>query len=440
MMGRRRSPRIRQFKTTMKVGVSSAGPNQTWIDLSYDGLLVSQSNHKLPSGSWSGGGNFYKVTSRYDHGPVGPVTSWYRVGTTVYGFVRGCNNAPAGGFPSNWIAIPTNGSLPPSTFPLWSSKYSELAALYATGYKRARPGNPQASLGQFLVELRDLPRIPLKGVWGIAKSGAFRDIPSVFLRSLGAFRALGHEYLNYEFGWKPFVNDLRKVYYLWQQIDKEMARIVRENGRGVHRRARLENSETSSTKNLTSPYAYAWTSTAPPNIFMNPGSVGTWTVKRKTTSWFVGKFTYWIPDVSSSLWDARARLALFGALPTPELLWEVLPWSWLIDWFANVGDVISNVSTNAVDNLVCKYSYVMQHVQHEQRAHMYTWHEQQTKTPTNDREWDSCNHSFWSQLYWESKARVGGNNPYGLDVQLTSLSTRQLAILAALGITRGLVR
>jgi hypothetical protein len=251
------------------------------------------------------------------------------------------------------------------------------------------------------------------------------------------FRALGPEYLNVVFGWQPFVKDLKEVYSLWQRIDKEMATLIRNNGRGIRRKRVLTNEDSSTLTEAVYPYPFANVFGAPPTWTTGTSLVRSTTRTQKKV-WYSACYTYWIPDVTSSAWTLRARLALFGAFPTPELIWEVMPWSWLIDWFGNAGDVIANISPTAVD-YVCRYSFIMEHVR-------------TTVTHTCDTSWDTKiipmfdinipggNHRFASITKTETKLRSGGGNPFGLGVTLTSLTSRQLAILAALGLSRSSVR
>jgi len=263
---------------------------------------------------------------------------------------------------------------------------------------------------------------------------------------LGWFRSLGNEYLNIEFGSLPFVRDLQQVYQLMKNVDKKMAQIVRDNGRGVRRKAVLSDTSTVQllrAGSVAARFLFVFEQPALGSSFTP--STTTYQEFRTTTEkvWFSAAYRYWIPDVTSWGWNTRARLALFGALPTPELLWEVMPWSWLIDWFSNVGDVVANVSTNAVDNLTFLYSFIMRETKVEHVGISITSiapKDQVYNILTGDI--DHCpgyNHEFRSVEVTHIKRRLGGGNPFGLGVQLPSLSGRQLAILAALGISRGAV-
>jgi hypothetical protein len=392
----------------------------------YHALLMSQTHHRLPNGGWSGGGPFYCWKRSIIHSTGRFTARWH--GLLYDNYLAG---VVGGGFPS------TLGKPVPPTV---KATMSDTESHFAAGWKRARPGNPVAGLGQFIVELRDLPQFPFSGAFKAGKipwKVPIQDVPRLLKNRLEQFRNLGSEYLNIQFGWVPFVSDLRKMYNLWHDIDKRMAKIVRENGKYIRRRATVENETTTSQGQWTYSTAYAYVNGGPANIFEGTGK--TWyrlTSTRRERVWFSGSFRYYIPDIGSSEWDRRARLALFGAYPTPELLWNVLPWSWLIDWFANVGDVISNASTNAVDNLTARYSYIMKHVTETIEARVDTYHRSYVSAITDSFVPPPIS-PITSTFSEESKSRSGGGNPFGLNVSLPSLSGYQLGILAALGISKG---
>lgn len=424
--------RVPKVRTNLGFIHWSSGPAIV-RDWDTEALLVSQPHWKIHDGTWSGGGPFYVWKRKVNHTSK-PMT-FVRLDNVWSGRSAGC--AGSGIYPDI-------SSKPPafiSSMPSFAVASSGLSGKYATGYKRARPGNPVAGVGQFIAELRDLPKIPLKGIWTVP----ITQLPRVLLSKLQDFRNLGSEYLNVAFGWKPFVKDLQDMYNLWKSIDKRMAEIIRNNGRYIRRRAEVENDE-SSTSNVWEynvPYAGCFN---PPPGWPVGKSIVTRRAVTKTHIWFVGAFRYYIPDVGSSLWDARARAALFGALPTPELLWNVLPWSWLVDWFANIGDIVSNASSNAVDNLTTRYSFIMKHVTETLEYTCQCIHSgEHVEGPgppywNVSKDWDSNEFTYTSRQVTETKVRLGGGNPFGLDVQLGSLSAYQLSILTALGLSRGLVR
>lgn len=394
-------------------------------------LIVSKDHRRLRNGAWDGGGPFYVhkfaqanrdmldlVEYSYGHKYV------YRMGGV------------------GWYTMPVWSTVPKEA-PSWESVYTDLQSHYPTGRARTLPGAPVANLGQFLVELRDLPQTPgRKFLYN--KGDLFRglprlaDLPKRALHHITNFRNLGSEYLNVVFGWKPFVSDLRKLYNYQRLMDDAFAKLVRENGKGIRRRATLESDTVSDvyTKAYTQPYAGLLS--GKPYRYSGKSFVR---VQRtvKTEVWYAARYQYFIPEenLQSSQWTKKAKLALMGGYPSPELLWEVMPWSWLIDWFTNFGDVASNLSYHPAENLISNYSFVMKHVKEETVATCHVSHPAQNSQYITVEAQD---HTFRSIYKSEVKSRAGGANPFGLDVSWNSLTPYQLSIVAALGLSRGLFK
>jgi hypothetical protein len=50
---------------------------------------------------------------------------------------------------------------------------------------------------------------------------------------------------------------------------------------------------------------------------------------------------------------------MFGFQPTPSLIYNLTPWTWLIDYFTNLGDLYDNLSRGVEDRLIAEYFYLM---------------------------------------------------------------------------------
>lgn len=283
----------------------------------------------------------------------------------------------------------------------------DMTAKGTKGWAMFKPGNPVVDMGQFVAELRDLPRLPLQ--------------------RLRAFRDLGSEYLNVEFGWKPFLSDLKGLYNTYRSYERRIAQLRQHAGRkGVRRGGTISSVNdvvtTQYDNDRTVIYPTLVTSLyGPSNRFR--------ATKTETTGsryWFSGKFRYYVPPLPNSEWDRRATAALFGVEPTPRLLYEVLPWSWLVDWFSSLGAMVNNLSTNAVDNLAADYAFVMCHT-------YYTMVFDASGSMKNYPNYENVSCSTTNVV--ETKVRQRAS-PFGFGLELPSFSTRQLAILSALGISR----
>lgn len=371
--------------------------------LTDEALLVSENHKRLKGTDW--GGPFFtrRVIDDFTPDPTPRRFLGYQSDWTNVRFV-----------PSSVTKFAVPGLI---ELPSWATEQSEVAPHFAKGWKRARPGNPAVEAGQWLAELRDLPSIPLRAI-----------------ARLGWFRGLGSEYLNVHFGWKPFVKDLIGMYETYRDLNKLLSQLVKDNGRGVRRRRKLgDTTDTSSV--VTNSSTLAAFMPAISNGALMANSVLTVETTTRERIWFAGRFRYYVPDIGSDQWTRRASLALFGLNPTPSLLWEVLPWSWLVDWFSNVGDVVSNLSTNAVDNLVADYAYIMREKTVSQVASAHGSWVGYGAPGDPSYYWPSGTASAMSVHSVTTKSRDRGT-PYGLGLTWDGLSPYQQSILAALGMSR----
>lgn len=264
----------------------------------------------------------------------------------------------------------------------------------------------------------------------VALAELFREgLPSILGSTLlkdriGFLRGLGGEYLNFEFGWKPLVSDLKNAAKAVIDSSSVLAQLERDSGRNVRRKRYLPVTKTVDV--LTN-----WTTKYPrghPAAFWDSAPWYRRTDEIERSTWFSGCFTYYYePSLQSevSRIATQARL-LYGLELTPEVVWNLTPWSWLIDWVTNVGPVLHNLSAFQSDDLVLRYGYVM-----EKTSRTYQVKSQfgNLKVPGT---WPKAIHEEYSGI---RKIRRPAT-PYGFGMDTGMFDTRQWAILTALGITR----
>jgi hypothetical protein len=250
------------------------------------------------------------------------------------------------------------------------------------------------------------------------------------------YRDLGGEYLNVVFGWQPLVSDVKATYEAIAKWDKLIAQYERDAGKLVRRRYEFPLEKTLDMTDITPTGGadlYLANRVLPVNFTAD--GVGRSNrrlfrereITRKT--WFSGGFTYHLPDDYHSRNEIRRVAAqasdVLGLEITPEVLWNLAPWSWAVDWFTNVGDVLSNVSDMASDGLVLRYGYLME-----------TTIIKDTYTNVGANLLGYGRRPIKATFITEVKKRRRAT-PFGFGLTWDSLSPRQLAIIAALGISRG---
>ncbi len=294
------------------------------------------------------------------------------------------------------------------------SSDNALDVLGTKGISRAIPTNPLSGMGQFLGELRDLPKVP---DWKILKDKA-HSIQSLARRSAG-------EYLNQTFGWVPAVKDTIDFVSVAAKAAKHVAQYERNSGRDVRRRSTILEESSTVVTDLGTSYGVP---TLPTQLYSAPGKL-TRTVTTTRKVWFSGAFTYYLPPVKGGIGNIAKRgeaLAskLYGLRATPHLLWQLTPWSWAVDWVVSTGDVLHNWSAFQNDGLVMRYGYVME-----------------TKVVTTTYSLENLRlidgqvlNRQQSQVVTTKTRRRA--TPYGFGLNPLTFSSRQWAIIAALGISK----
>lgn len=289
----------------------------------------------------------------------------------------------------------------------------DLEAWGATAIARVLPTNPVAGLSTYLGEMRD-------GLPSIVGADFFKS------RALRAKNA-GSEYLNIEFGWKPLVSDLRSFADAVRDSAKTLSQYERNSGKGVRRKYKLtfpDEVVVTTGTGFTEP-----TLIGP--IYTNPEGPLTITDTYSRSLSFSGCFTYYLEPLRSDGakrkgWLQRAN-KLFGVRLTPETLWDIEPWSWGADWFANIGDNFHNVSAFQHDGLVMRYGYVTERIVHRIAYNLTGITYGNVSEPR----------SYMQALTTKVIRRIQAT-PLGFGLNpLVDFTNRQWAITGALGLTKG---
>lgn len=290
---------------------------------------------------------------------------------------------------------------------------SDLTGLGATGIARSLPTNPLANLGQFLGELHELPR-PID--------------PIDWYHKAKKFRSLAHkgsdEFLNVQFGWIPFINDIVDFFKVAHAQSKHIQQFSRDSGRNVRRSCQVTESSDSSTTVLQATGAIPFGHNMSGTFFTTTGKL-TKTVTTTRRAWFSGCFTYYLPPASD--WFGRFEAYahhLYGLRLDPNLLWQLTPWSWALDWVANYGDIIKNWSAFTSDGLIMRYGYIMEHK-------VITTQYSLTGVVTKQGPLPDLVDTVTEECKYRAAA-----SPYGFGLNPNTFSMKQNAIIAALGINR----
>lgn len=335
-------------------------------------------NHGYRDGRWTGGGPWNLTRDQ----------TIYTLGSSSSNLVRGPVRI---GTPTTSVA---------NLAPYVHKTDEELFALGGQAISRTEPTNPSFSLSQSIGELRQegLPKLP------DVRMRAKADVA----------RKSGSNYLNIEFGWMPLVSDIRGFAATVRDSNDILKKYHSESGKGQRRQYSFPSSYEKQVDMRSFSYS--------PAITALGVAQGMQIQTKSQRIWFSARYVYHIPagrDQYAKLErmgsDARK---LLGAELSPEVLWDLTPWTWAMDYFGTTGDLMHNISALGRDGLVMSYGFIMCHTRKE------TWREAQNSAGR-----------MTSLRIEEYKSRRKAS-PYGFGVDPDGLSSKQIAVLAALGLSR----
>lgn len=299
----------------------------------------------------------------------------------------------------------------------------QIGNLGGEAIKRTVPTAPSANLSQMIAELKErAPSGIVAGLGSFYYGRQWKELPA----------KAGSDYLNYEFALKPLWNDVISLIKSLKSTSAQVRQFQRDSGKVVRRSFEFQP-ETSFTSRLVPSKALlvslgGSTGTGMADATYRSGYVEVQDESR-TRTWFSGAYQYYLGD-DKSLMGRLERYEqlgnkLLGTRFNASLLYELTAWSWLADWVFDLGDALRTAEILQSDGLVVRYGYLMRHtvVRRVLRAPSVLFYSGQNFGPVT------------LQLSSELKEREKAT-PYGFSLGVGDFTSRQWAILAALGFTR----
>lgn len=284
---------------------------------------------------------------------------------------------------------------------------SSLDVLSTKVLARTNPSSPVVDVPAFIGELRDLPHL--------VKVAGDNIIETVAKANLA-----------YNFGWRPLVSDLMKMLNFNRHADARYLQLKRLYNGGLSTKCKLEDGNGQAVINSTMNVAN--------NLFW-AANITKITKQTQYKCWGHAKWkpTTLPPSGGNVALYELARRATLGLYADPSTAWELMPWSWLADWFGTIGDFL-NASRNFIP-AKCVQVNIMQ--------------QKETSFSADIQKYP---YVFWSEddpHYVEffvpksvtgksiSKARLPGNTSPTISADLEWLSSYQWGILASLAVLKG---
>jgi len=387
-------------------------PSQTFADKTHVGVYttdygdVTNYDVALLQGKrqliWSHGNHGYPhfPPNRDVGGDFKVVYNYAELGTASIGKIQGGNAYAQHHYSGNvWGFLNTYTDAPQLTGAAWG----------AEAYAKMKPDRALMQGFVSAYELKDLPGM----------------LQQRFLKS-GLHKFTGDYFLAEKFGWEALLKDVVSLISSQIQWQKRLDQLIRDESKLVRHRINLAASEvydppTLGTGNFQGPGFVTYFYSAPGNYRLQK-------IQRDIV-WASAAYRYSLPPGPRNIeWTRKMKSRIFGFRPTPHQVYNVIPWSWLFEWFGHIGNVLDNTSLNVVESLYAQWFYVMRQNETEVRTDC-------TSSYFEDKTLRPFAVTTQSRLRSGCKTRLRGD-PFGFGTSNNSLTGSQLAIMGALGLSR----
>jgi len=313
-------------------------------------------------------------------------------------------------------------------------------------FMSALPNRDQADLGTLLGEIATNPvralavpsqqllkrvaaRRPPRGTSRVREAAEERH-RRIRDMSIDDARAAADDYLAYIFGVRPTVASLDALAESLTLSRQVAEKVSRQGWKRIRRRrVRPLQREIAST---TNPNAVMF-AIANGNRAALYGQVHKFTESTQQV-WYsasyrmpVSETDHWLDQCS----ELFKRIDLLTGLGLDvRVAWDLIPFSFMADWFANTGDFLESRQVIADYNITCEYGYVMCHtrLQHTLTASGY-WGSYPGSTP---RSGGQASYHYSDLTETKERRRAG---PFGFNTNWDGLNGFQWSALVALGAT-----
>lgn len=148
------------------------------------------------------------------------------------------------------------------------------------------------------------------------------------------FKLAANVNLAWQFGLRPIVEDIQKILSFSDLVERRIKELERLRTRGLRRTIPLGKLDS-----LT----YYYTN---PNLVVNSTGFQFNTQQNAMTVCDVGAHCRWIPTMDLTRYSPGemrhlARKAVLGLTVDLKTAWELIPWTWMIDWGTNIGSFLA---------------------------------------------------------------------------------------------------
>lgn len=211
----------------------------------------------------------------------------------------------------------------------------DISSLNSEAFEKMRPSlETGVSLTNFLWEISDVKRL----------------IP-LFTRWSGLTKKVAEGHLSYNFGIKPFIKDVKTLYRALTEFRQRLADFRDRQGKVQRHHFRKEYRRETFTQGESDSFVY--------------GNRLVTYVERIGVFHATMVYTYTCPELDQEYGELKALCDMVGLRLGPSQIWEAIPFSFVVDWFFRVQDMLKRNEQPllGVDLDVIDYGYSYKEVE-----------------------------------------------------------------------------
>lgn len=256
---------------------------------------------------------------------------------------------------SQWFT-PTSATFPPSGLAtLRVQEYAYLDNLIAkqavSMFKEWSPNKRTSTLYRNIVELRDLPRsvaslqATLLSLKSLSQSLRSENLRKIIFDLKRTSKHIPDEYLSFHFGWRQTYKDAMDLLFLPETMAKKYSFLIKRAGQPTT--FRIKRNFTSALSGSLPAFDYDATS-------MEYSVSHETRLERETELRLVINANFDFPPFNPISFKSGNFLDRIGLVPRPTDLYNLVPWTWLVDWFTGLGSYVELIDNMAreQDNLI----------------------------------------------------------------------------------------
>jgi len=209
--------------------------------------------------------------------------------------------------------------------------------------KNVSPFSRAYSLARNVAELKDLTRSmisarrtadDLKALWSSLKTSP-KTRAKVFDLSSNVASNIPSEYLSFHFGWKQLHKDLSDLTKLPEKISKKMNLLMARSGKPSTFRSKRNG-----ISGATGVSGFSYETDDKEFLAGEPGLGITSRIEREWETRLVINALFDFPPINVPRLRRRFFADQIGLIPRFIDVYNIIPWTWLVDWFTGLGNYL----------------------------------------------------------------------------------------------------